>query len=112
MRCNVMKATKAQLNSAQKYCMKWLQDEAMPTVTKNVEAIILWQLHVECGWGKKRLMRFLEKTTPLITGILKEYNWNTDSDAIWYCTYKLKSELGIDLDKICSPFRDTEVDVK
>ena len=69
MRCNLSKMTAAQKKATEDYCKKWIKDEAMPLVTQNVEAIILWQMHEI-------------------------------------------SELGIDLDKICSPFRETEVDVK
>lgn len=112
MRCNLTKMTAAQKKATEDYCVKWLRDEAMPKVTKNVEAIILWQLHEVFGFGKKRLMRFLDQTSPLINGILEDYNWSKDEDAIWYCEYKLRTELGIDLDKICSPFRDTEVEMK
>ena len=57
-------------------------------------------------------MRFFDKTAPMISGILDEYCWDKDEDAIWYCEYKLRTELGIDIKTLKSPFRDTEVDVK
>jgi hypothetical protein len=84
--------------------MSWLKDEAMPRVTRNVEAIVLWQLHEQFGFGKKRLLKFLEDTSPMIQGMLNDYQYDTDSDAIWVCEHKLKTELGINLDEIESPF--------
>ena len=92
--------------------MKWLKEEAMPMVTRNVEAIILWQMHEQLGFGRERLMRFFNNTAPMINGMLDEYNWDKDEDAIWLCEYKLKTELGIDLQAINSPFRNAEVEVR
>lgn len=112
MRCNLSKMTAVQKKATEDYCKKWIKDEAMPLVTQNVEAIILWQLHEIFGFGKKRLMNFLDQTAPMIRGMLDEYCWDKDEDAIWLCKYKLRTELGIDLDKICSPFRETEVEMK
>ena len=110
MKCRMEIATRKQKEASLAYAMKWLREEAMPKVTRNVEAIILWQLHEQCGFGKKRIQQFLDKTAPMIKGMLEDYNWNKDEDAIWLCEYKLKNELGIDLAQIDSPFSgDIEV---
>ena len=45
MKCNMEVATRRQKEAAKDYAMKWLKEEAMPMVTRNVEAIILWQMH-------------------------------------------------------------------
>lgn len=82
----------------------------MPLVVQNVEAIILWQLHEQYGFGVKRLKRFFESTAPMITGMLEEYNFKTDEDAIWVCKYKLR-EIGIDLDALDGPFK-ASVEIK
>ena len=104
MRVKLETATKKQKEASLAYAMKWLKEEAMPKVTRNVEAIILWQLHEQYGFGKKRIQKFLAETAPMIMEMLDEYNWNADEDAIWLCEYKLKKELGIDLSKLDSPF--------
>lgn len=104
MKCRMEVATRKQKEASLAYAMKWLKEEAMPKVTRNVEAIILWQLHEQYGFGKKRLSQFLAETAPMINGMLDEYNWNADEDAIWLCEHKLKTELGIDLSKIDNPF--------
>lgn len=77
---------------------RWVNEDILPLITVNVEAIILWQLHERYGFGKKRLLQFLEETTPLINGILDKYDYEKDDDAIWICKHKLKTELGIDLE--------------
>ena len=104
MKCRMEVATRKQKDAALAYAMSWLKDEAMPKVTRNVEAIVLWQLHEQFGFGKKRLLKFLEDTSPMIQGMLNDYQYETDSDAIWVCEHKLKMELGINLDEIDSPF--------
>lgn len=111
MKCRMEVATRKQKEASLAYAMKWLKEEAMPKVTRNVEAIILWQLHEQYGFGKKRLSQFLAETAPMINGMLDEYNWNADEDAIWLCEHRLKKELGIDLAEIESPF-SARVEVK
>lgn len=87
--------------------LDWVRDDILPLLTVNVEAIILWQLHERYGFGKKRLLQFLDETTPLINGILDKYEYDKDDDAIWICKYKLKTELGIDLEDRVSSFNAT-----
>lgn len=86
---------------------RWVNEDILPLLTTNVEAIILWQLHEKHGFGKKRLLQFLDETTPLINGILDRYDYKKDDDAIWVCKHKLKTELGIDLDEVTSPVSAT-----
>ena len=110
MKVRIGKATKAQKNEAIEYAKQWL-NSVMPKVARNVEAIILLQLHEQCGFGKKRLQKFLNETAPMIKGMLEDYNWSSDEDAIWLCEHRLKKELGIDLAEIESPF-SARVEVK
>lgn len=86
---------------------RWVNDDILPLITINVEAIVLWQLHEQYGFGKTRLLRFLDETTPLINNILEKYDYKKDDDAIWICKHKLKTEIGIDLDEIISPLNAT-----
>lgn len=102
-----MKVRLSKLSCAQK---AEIADEAqrqinkiMPMVVSNVEAIILWQLHEQCGFGKKRLMKFFNATAPMISGMLDFYGFKTDEDAIWLCKHHLK-EIGIDVDSLKGQF--------
>ena len=86
---------------------RWVNEDILPLITVNVEAIILWQLHERYGFGKKRLLQFFDETTPLINGILDKYDYEKDDDAIWICKHKLKTELGIDLEDRVSSLNAT-----
>lgn len=84
--------------------LEWVKRSVLPVVVKNVEAILLLQLHDELGFGKKRLQRFFDGTAPRIMQILDYYNWDKDQDAIWLCEKRLKEEIGIDVNEINFPF--------
>lgn len=109
MNVRIERCTRKQKEQA----LEWVKRSVIPIVVKNVEAIILLQLHDQCGYGKVRLQRFLDGTAPMIEGILSEYNWDADEDAIWFCVKRLKEETGIDLDDMRIPFGgELEVDVR
>ena len=85
--------------------------KSLPLVIQNLEALILYQLHEQFGFGKQRLLTFFNHTTPMIKEMLEWANWDTDEEAIWLCKYKLKEEVGIDLDELTMPFK-TDVEVQ
>lgn len=62
-----------------------------------LEALILWHLHEEFGFGRKRLKRFYDTFRPHISALLERYVME-DSDKVWLCTYKLK-QYGIDINE-------------
>lgn len=64
---------------------------------RELDAIILWVLHKELGFGKKRLRQFYDQFIPAVKELVNRYEME-DSDEIWLTTYKLK-ELGIDLER-------------
>lgn len=64
--------------------------------TIELEAIILWVLHEQLGFGEKRLRRFHDGFTPEVEALLKRYEMD-DSDDAWLCTRKLK-DMGIDIE--------------
>lgn len=90
---------------------EWVKTKVLPIVVRNVEAVIMLQLHDQLGWGKKRLQRFFDETSPMIMDILDDYNWESDEDAIWLCEHRLKKELGIDVEDIRFPFSG-EIEMK
>lgn len=62
-----------------------------------LDAVILWHLHEEFGFGQKRLKRFYDTFRPHIVALLERYSME-DSDKVWLCTYKLK-QYGVDIEK-------------
>lgn len=60
-----------------------------------LDALVLWTLHAEFGFGKKRLKKFHDIFVKSIGELLKRYEME-GSDDVWLCTYKLK-QAGIDI---------------
>lgn len=62
-----------------------------------IDALVLWVLHEQFGFGEKRLRQFYEAFTPAINDLIKRYELG-DADSVWLCTRKLK-EFGIDVEE-------------
>lgn len=62
-----------------------------------IDAVILWELRKQFGFGPKRLRRFYDNFTSALDALLKRYELE-DSDQVWLCTHQLK-EAGIDLEQ-------------
>lgn len=60
-----------------------------------LDALVLWVLHSEFGFGEKRLKRFHDAFVNNIGALLKRYEMDGEDD-VWLCTYKLK-QAGIDI---------------
>lgn len=60
-----------------------------------IDAMVLWILHEQFGFGPKRLKRFHDGFVPAIKDLIERYNLD-NKDSAWLCTHKLK-EYGIDL---------------
>ena len=60
-----------------------------------IDAIILWQLHEQLGFGPIRLKRFYMRFRPQLDALHNRYELPI-SDEPWLCTQQLK-EYGIDL---------------
>jgi len=61
-----------------------------------IDAVVLWVLHAQLGWGKKRLRQFYDRFGSELDALLKRYEMEED-DKIWLCTEMLK-RLGIDIE--------------
>ena len=61
-----------------------------------VDAIILWILHEEFGFGPKKLKQFYDRFTTHYTALIERYEMNK-GDYPWLCTQKLKS-IGADIE--------------
>lgn len=65
--------------------------------TLELESMILWYLHAEFGFGKKRLRRFYEGFTPMMKDLVRAYGM-ADKDRPQICMEKLK-EIGVDINE-------------
>lgn len=65
--------------------------------TQEIEALVLWVLHEQYGFGEKRLKRFYDSFDNEIAALLKRYEMD-ENDDVWLCTRKLK-DAGIDISK-------------
>lgn len=64
---------------------------------KNIQALMLWELREQEGWGKAKLLRFQKKFVPAIKQLEEYYMSESADETDYICAYKLKHELGIDL---------------
>lgn len=62
-----------------------------------LDAVVLWELHEQLGFGYDRLKAFYDAFSHGLADLIKRYEMESD-DMIWLCTYKLKDRLGIDLE--------------
>lgn len=84
--------------------MRALRDEINRQTAQNVkklsqdlQALILWQLRTQLGFGKKRLLRFQKEFVPAIKELEEYYMVDSADETDYICRYKLKHELGIDV---------------
>lgn len=63
----------------------------------NIDALVLWHLHEEYGWGPKRLRRFFDTFSIAIKELSDWYEME-ETDQGWLASYKLK-EYGIDIEE-------------
>ena len=79
--------------------------ENVSKLSRNLQAITLWVVHKHLGFGKKRLLRFQEAFLPLIEELQEFYEAENAADTEFYCAYKLKHEVGIDIDELGEMWR-------
>jgi hypothetical protein len=77
----------------------------------NLQALVLYALHEKCGFGKKRLMEFQKDFLPLIEELQEYYQTENADETEFVCLYKLKNEVGIDVEKLDSMFK-LEIKIK
>lgn len=64
---------------------------------REIDALVLWVLHEQLGFGNKRLKKFYDNFSRGIEALICRYEMEQGDD-VWLCTYKLK-EIGCDLEK-------------
>ncbi|MCM1524031.1 MAG: hypothetical protein NC120_06195, partial [Ruminococcus sp.] len=60
-------------------------------------AMVLWVLHEEFGFGKKRLRKFFDRFSVSLDKLIQWYEMD-GSDRTWLCSYKLKG-IGVDVEE-------------
>ena len=63
-----------------------------------IEAMILWQLHEQFGFGTKRLKRFSLAFSKAVKDLERRYELE-DPDQLWLCTKMLK-DIGFDIETL------------
>lgn len=63
--------------------------------TTEIDAIVLWVLMSEYGFGEKRLRQFHDRFAPALRRLVEYYRMDTE-DMPWLCTQKLLDK-GIDV---------------
>ena len=61
-----------------------------------IDAIVLWNLHQEFGFGTERLKRFSQTFMPNLEDLCKRYEVTDNPELLWVCTRKLL-DYGIDI---------------
>ena len=69
----------------------------------NIEAIVLWQLHEQFGFGAKRLEVFLEGFQPALQELKAFYDLEGQEETELACIHNLKS-IGFDTNKLGTAF--------
>ena len=69
----------------------------------NIEAIVLWQLHVQKKMGVKQLEAFLEGFQPALQELMDFYGVESAEDTELVCIHNLKA-IGFDTEKLGKAF--------
>ena len=91
---------------------KALQDEInkqtaenVRNLSVNIQALVLWSLRKQLGFGKKRLLRFQESFLPLIEELQEYYQAEDANETEFICLHKLKNEVGVDVAELDDMFK-------
>ena len=69
-------------------------------LSQNLQALVLWELREQLGYGKKRILRFQKRFVPALRKLEEYYMTSSVEETEYVCKYKLKNELGIDVDEL------------
>lgn len=92
----------AQLTAAEKTAMNIEIQKQLADYTRKhaleIDAMFLWYLHEEFGFGPKRLKQVFTGFAPRIDGLCNRYEMHEEGDESWLCTRKLL-DIGVDLEQ-------------
>ena len=78
--------------------------ENVKNMSSDLQALVLWELHEQEGWGKRKLLRFQKRFQPMIKQLQEYYEVRTADDTDFVCKHKLKNEVGIDVEELDAMF--------
>ena len=78
--------------------------ENVKNLSVNLQALVLWNLREQLGWGKKLLLRFQKAFLPKLKELEQFYLCNDAAELEFVCLYKLKNEVGIDVKELGTMF--------
>ena len=70
----------------------------------NLQAIVLWNIHEQLGFGQKRLIEFQRSFLPLIKELQDFYMAEDAQETEFILLYKLKNEVGVDVRELNDMF--------
>ena len=79
--------------------------ENVRKLSANIQALVLWSLRKQLGFGKKRLLRFQKGFLPLIQELQEYYQLDNASETEFVCLHELKNEVGIDVEELNEMFQ-------
>ena len=69
-------------------------------LTKNLTALVMWQIYTKFKPSKKKLLSFMEGFIPAMRELEEYYMTSSVDETEYVCQYLLKAELGIDIEDI------------
>ena len=93
----VKKAGKRVFGAVMSAAEKKAMDMEIQRQLAEIDALVLWELREQLGFGNKRLKKFYDNFSRGIEALIRRYEMEQGDD-VWLCTYKLK-EIGCDLEK-------------
>jgi hypothetical protein len=79
--------------------------ENVRKLSVNIQALVLWALHQQFGFGKTRLLKFQEAFLPMIEELQEYYQAENAQETEFICMHKLKNEVGIDVESLGEMFK-------
>ena len=65
--------------------------------TLEIDAMVLWVLYSQFGFGKKKLRKFFDIFNKELDDLSERFVMDKKDDTIWLCIRRLKDEAGIDI---------------
>lgn len=100
MRANIYKPSGAVKKAIQDETYRQIA-EGIENLSKDITAVVLWQLHEQEGYGKKKLLRFHKDFVPALKALQDFYQMHSQEETDFLVRYKLK-EIGVDIDALDS----------
>ena len=79
--------------------MKKAAAKTLDNMEKDIDVMILWQLHIQEGWGKKRLERFYRDFSNAYDQLKRYYEVGDNEPGTYICDKQLK-EIGVDVEEL------------